>query len=62
MKKIFAAILVLCLLGTSCSEKHYTEALSPEEALASFELNKDFNIALYAAEPFVMDPVEMVFD
>ena len=36
--------------------------LSPEEALASFDLNKDFNIELFAAEPFVLDPVEMAFD
>ncbi len=62
MKIFFATILTLCGLSISCSEEHYTEALSPEEALASFELNKDFDIELLAAEPFVMDPVEMVFD
>src|SRR5687768_17714328 len=62
MKQFSAAMLALCLLGTSCSENHYTDALSPEEALGSFDLNKDFNIELFAAEPFVLDPVEMVFD
>ncbi len=62
MKQFFATILIFYLLGTSCSEKHYTEALSPEQALASFDLNKDFSIELFAAEPFVLDPVEMVFD
>ena len=49
------------MLG-SYSEKHYSGALSPEEALRSFDLNKDFKIELFAAEPFVLDPVEMVFD
>ena len=62
MKQFFAAILTTCVLLTSCTEKHYTDALSPEEALRSFDLNKDFKIELFAAEPFVLDPVEMVFD
>ena len=62
MKQFFVVILIFSLLSNSCSEKHYTNALSPEEALSSFELNKDFTIELFAAEPFVMDPVEMVFD
>ena len=36
--------------------------LSPQEALKSFQLNSDFRIELFASEPEVMDPVEMVFD
>ncbi|SRR6266540_1146359 len=62
MKKFFAAILILCMLSISCTKKHYTDPLSPEEALKSFNLNKDFKIELFAAEPFVLDPVEMTFN
>src|SRR4030095_12373949 len=62
MKKFFASVLILCVLNISCSERHYTDPLSPEEALQSFDLNKDFKIELFAAEPFVLDPVEMTFD
>ncbi len=46
----------------SCKSKHYTDPLSPEMALGSFELNEDFNIEIFAAEPFVSDPVAMTFD
>jgi len=62
MKNFFAVLSALCILVISCSEKHYTDALSPEEALRSFDLNKDFTIELFAAEPLVKDPVDMVFD
>jgi hypothetical protein len=62
MKKFLASILILCMLSISCNKKHYTDPLSPEEALRSFHLNKDFKIELFAAEPFVLDPVGMTFD
>jgi len=61
-KQFIAAILILYVLNISCSEKHYKDALSPEEAMSTFTLNEDFKIELFAAEPFVLDPVEMVFD
>src|SRR6187200_954062 len=62
IKQFFATIVILVALHTSCSEKHYTNALSPEEAMRTFTLNDDFKIELFAAEPFVLDPVEMTFD
>ncbi|MEZ6015038.1 MAG: c-type cytochrome [Planctomycetota bacterium] len=36
--------------------------LSPTEALASFALHPGFRIELVAAEPLVVDPVQIVFD
>jgi putative membrane-bound dehydrogenase-like protein len=36
--------------------------MSPEEALASFEIADGFQIELVAAEPLVVDPVAMAFD
>ena len=62
IKQFIATILILYVLNISCSEKHYKDALSPEEAMRTFTLNKDFKIELFAAEPFVLDPVEMTFD
>ena len=62
IKQFIATILILYVLNISCSEKHYKDALSPEEAMRTFTLNEDFKIELFAAEPFVLDPVEMVFD
>lgn len=63
MRHVFTALSVIFIfLCISCSEKRYTEPLSLEEALKSFQLNDEFTIEIFAAEPFVMDPVEMVFD
>lgn len=65
MKRHFTVLLTfLTLLTISCSQQQqrYTDPLTPEKALSSFQLNEEFNIELFAAEPFVMDPVEMIFD
>src|SRR3954469_24187177 len=35
---------------------------SPQDELRSFHLHDDFNVELFASEPDVMSPVEMVFD
>src|SRR5688500_10497654 len=55
-------LICILLLVTGCSTKHYTDPLSPEEALKRFALNEDFEIEIFAAEPFVLDPVDLVFD
>jgi len=63
MKNVSASILILILsINDSCSDRRYADPLSPDEALKSFQLRKGFNIELFAAEPDVLDPVEMVFD
>ncbi|MCC5905342.1 MAG: hypothetical protein JJU13_04000 [Balneolaceae bacterium] len=46
----------------SCSENRYPDPLTVEEALQSFHLHEDFEIEIFASEPHVVDPVEMVFD
>jgi putative membrane-bound dehydrogenase-like protein len=58
---------LLCLLfavvGFDCSRRrHESEPLPPERALASFQLDPAFRIEVYAAEPHVVDPVEVVWD
>lgn len=56
-----ATFILATGLCVSCS--HYKDALTPEEALKSFTLSDDrLNVSVFAAEPNVLDPVEMVFD
>ena len=63
MNRYFCLLVALIMLGVhGCSRNRGPAALSPEEALKSFRLDKDFRIELFAAEPHVLDPVEIVFD
>src|SRR5262245_65673067 len=59
--KLLLLTVVGLLLGCS-RKKTETLALSPEAALKSFRLSEDFRIELFASEPQVLSPVEMVFD
>lgn len=64
MRKLFTGLSFLsALLFNACSEeKRYPDALSPEETLESFQLHDGFAIELFASEPYVQDPVSMIFD
>lgn len=64
MKRLFNTLSVLfaILLVFGCSGKRYADPLTPEESLNAFQLREGFRIELFAAEPHVMDPVDMVFD
>ena len=54
-----AAIIIL----NGCAEKkHYTEALSPADEMKHFELDSDFKVELFAAEPYVLSPVDLAWD
>lgn len=59
-----AAALFSCLLLSTCSRNTSPEeqALSPEDSLKAIHLSDDFHAELFAAEPEVMSPVELVFD
>ncbi len=50
------------LLLSGCGESTQTGPLSPEESLASFHHPGDVRIEIFAAEPYVRDPVDLVFD
>jgi putative membrane-bound dehydrogenase-like protein len=57
------AVLASILILAGCSSKHPdAPSLSPEESLKSIHVNSDFHVELFASEPLVFDPVEMVFD
>lgn len=63
MNHISKALLILItILGISCTEQRYPGPLTPEKALETFQLRDGFKIELFASEPHVFDPVEMVFD
>ncbi len=53
-----AIIGVLSLIG--CSQP--TAPLSPEDGLKSLQIDDQFKVELFAAEPHVVDPVELIFD
>ena len=59
---MYRILPLLLLIGCTEPAPRYTEALEPEEALAMFQLRDGFRIELFAAEPHVQDPVELVFD
>ncbi|HLX65266.1 MAG TPA: PVC-type heme-binding CxxCH protein [Planctomycetota bacterium] len=44
------------------AEIQHAPRLTPQEALATFQLPPDLRIELVAAEPLVVDPVDMAFD
>jgi putative membrane-bound dehydrogenase-like protein len=63
MNQIINTVLFLSILFCiSCTEQRYPDPLAPEKALESFQLRDGFEIELFASEPHVLDPVEMVFD
>ena len=61
-RNTISVLLLLFLLTVSCTKKRYKDALTPEQELESFDLDKNFTAELFAAEPQITNPVEMVFD
>ncbi|MES2378857.1 MAG: PVC-type heme-binding CxxCH protein [Bacteroidota bacterium] len=59
----FSYVLMLSLgVGTSCLAQRYADALSPEESLKKIRVAKGFKVQIYAAEPYVLDPVDLQYD
>ncbi len=57
-RSVLGIIALLSPIGCSPS----TAALSPEDGLKSLQIADHFRVELFAAEPHVVDPVELVFD
>ncbi len=56
-------LLACAVLLSSCAKKNSEErALTPVDSLKTMHVSGDFHVELFAAEPQVMSPVEMVFD
>jgi putative membrane-bound dehydrogenase-like protein len=63
LNHVFTTLLILPLIfGVSCKKERYADALTPEQAIEDFQIRDGFKVELYASEPHVLDPVEMVFD
>ena len=63
MKSISGTLFfTVALLFSACSPPLYPPPLSPDDALSHFTIHDSFKVELFAAEPFVMDPVELYFD
>jgi putative membrane-bound dehydrogenase-like protein len=57
-----ALVPVLLFSAISCTSTKPKGALTPAEGLKSLHFSDDFEAVLFAAEPDVMDPVDMAFD
>ncbi|MDA2939268.1 dehydrogenase, partial [Acidobacteria bacterium AH-259-A15] len=63
MRWIPLLLATVVLSGCSgCPRRRGPGPLSPQEALETFQINQDFRLELFAAEPYVSDPVELIFD
>lgn len=62
LNRAVLTVLLLILFGCFRRSGHAPDALSPEKSLQSFRLSEDFHVELFAAEPNVVDPVDMAFD
>src|SRR3990172_5058665 len=59
------ALCTLCLIGAAPSDaprRQPAGPFAPREALTKFRIDERFRIELVAAEPDVMDPVDLAFD
>jgi putative membrane-bound dehydrogenase-like protein len=59
LTRLVPALVLLALTGCGRSGPG---SLSPSQALKSFQLSEPFRLELFAAEPDILDPVDMVFD
>src|SRR5580765_5233743 len=54
--------VLLLTFSAAAGEMKHAPLLTPQEALAAFQLSPDLRVELVAAEPLVVDPVDMAFD
>lgn len=60
---LVAIAAALIVFMSSCEQKSkYPGPLSPEESIKTFQFAEDFKAEIYAAEPLVIDPVDLEFD
>lgn len=61
-KSIPLSAVIIVLFVYACAEKKYPDPLSPEASMETFDIHGDFVVELFAAEPHIWDPVDLVFD
>jgi len=58
-----AFVATTVLLGLwSCNQPKYPGPKTPEESIKAMKVHPDFEVQIYATEPFVKDPIAMTFD
>ena len=57
-----AVISGALVLMSGCSGPNYPPPLSPEASLAQMQLEEGFHMEVFAAEPYVIDPVDVEYD
>ncbi len=57
-----ASLLILTAATLPGISQRYTNALSPEQEMATFQLHEAFGIEPFVVEPEVLSPIDMVFD
>lgn len=67
MKKAIASLplvvfIAVLLGGCSSPERYPSEPLTPEEAIDDFQISDDFRVEIFAAEPHIVEPVDLAFD
>ncbi len=61
--RLSVVLISSALLMHACSQgPKYVGSLSPEESLKTFQYSDDLRVEVFAAEPWVIDPVSMEFD
>src|SRR6266446_10670108 len=58
------AVIFTALVTFSCTRREHPDApsLSADQSLQSMQIDSNFHVELFASEPLVYDPVEIVFD
>lgn len=65
MLRFHSFLILSMLLLAACTPSDspvYQAAMSPEETVESFQMRPGFRAEVFAAEPYIADPVEMVMD
>lgn len=63
INSLFPTLFLIYILSFfSCQSSLYDPPKNPEQTLNTFDLDTAFTIELFATEPLIADPVEMIFD
>lgn len=55
-------LLCAIIFSLGCTAKRYTDPLSPQTSIQTFQVAEGFTVEPFAVEPMVKTPVDMIFD
>ena len=62
MRLLFSGLILLIFLACEPSKPIYDPPSAPQESLSKLIIRDGFKVELFASEPHIADPVEMIFD